>query len=85
MYPDQERPYMVIMSFIHKTLRFESRALLFGEIKYYFARGGEKGLEHCEPLRGLQGLAPMRLEPRQTSPRLVSNLPSGEETRVLLR
>ena len=47
---------MVIMSFIHKTLRFESRALLFGEIKYYFARGGEKGLEHCEPLRGLQGL-----------------------------
>ena len=70
---------MVIMSFIHKTLRFESRALLFGEIKYYFARGGEKGLEHCEPLRGLQGLAPMRPE------RLVSNLPAGEETRVLQR
>ena len=77
---------MVIMSFIHKTLRFESRALLFGEIKYYFARGGEKGLEHCEPLRGLQGLAPiMRPEPQQTSPRLVSNLPAGEETRVLQR
>ena len=86
MCPGQERLYMVIMSFIHKTVKFELKALLFGEIKCYFTRGGEKGLEHREPLRGLQGLALiMRPEPRQTSPRLVSNLPAGEETRVLQR
>ena len=75
---------MVIMSFIHKTVKFELKALLFGEIKCYFARGGEKGLEHREPLRGLQGLA-LIMRPGKTSPRLVSNLPAGEETRVLQR
>ena len=46
---------MVIMSFIHRTLKFESRALLFEEIKYYFARGGEKGFRASRAVERFAG------------------------------